>query len=194
MKKQLAMVTLLLTAAFILRTNPCFSFDDPDNFRGIKWGSSPADATKIITEQLKQNGNEWSKITDLGNGTLVFDDTFGSTYSSDYIPVTFILNFLDNKFVSAQLSFKPEEFSKIEEIFVKRYGRATSAKNNEVHNPMGARFTNRQLDWIGKSTVVQLMKYAGTVTSGAGFIGQKTWLQHRAQESKKRTTDAARGL
>jgi hypothetical protein len=181
----------------IIPTHSSFSFDEPDNFRGIKWGSSPAQATKIITEQLREKGNDWDKVTDLGDGMLHFSDTFGSIYTGpgyDGIPVTFVLNFIESQFVAAQIGFQSEDSIKIEEIFVKRYGRPTRVKNTEMQNAMRAKFTNREVEWIGKKVTIRLVKYAGTVSSGNGFIGQKSWIEHRARQSRNNAADAAKGL
>jgi hypothetical protein len=172
------------------------AFDEPDNFRGIKWGSSPAEATRI-TGQLREKGNDWEKVTDLGDGMLHFSDTFGSIYTApgyDGIPITFVMNFIESQFVAAQIGFQSEDFTKIEEIFVKRYGRPTRVKNTEMQNAMRAKFMNREIEWNGKKVTITLVKYAGNVTSGSGFIGQRTWLEHRARQSRKRATDAAKGL
>ena len=59
----------------------------------------------------------------------------------DGIPVTFVLNFIESQFVAAQIGFQIEDFIKIEEIFVKRYGRPTRVKNTEMQNAMRAKFT-----------------------------------------------------
>jgi hypothetical protein len=196
MKSLLAAISVLL-AGYLFQVEPSFSFDDPDNFRGIKWGSSQAEATEMITKQLREKGNDWGKVTDLGDGVLNFSDTFGSIYTGpgyDGIPVYFVMNFLENRFAAAQLEFKPEDFNRIEQIFVKRYGGPTHVKNTEMQNAMRAKFMNREVEWIGKKVTIRLVKYAGSVTSGSGFIGQQVWLEHRAQRSKKRINDAAKGL
>jgi len=196
--KQLFIIAVTFLFMFcLMHTQSTFSFDEPDNFRGIKWGSSPAQAIKIITEQLREKGNDWEKVTDLGDGILYFSDTFGSIYTGpgyDGIPVNFVMNFIESQFVAAQLGFRPEDFTKIEEIFVKRYGRPTHVKNTEVQNAMRAKFMNREVEWIGKKVTIRLVKYAGSVTSGSGLIGQQAWFDHRARQSRKRVTDAAKGL
>ena len=151
----------------------------------------------MVTEQLRAKGNDWEKVTDLGDGKLIFSDTFGSIYTGpgyDGIPVTFVINFLDKKFISMDLGFKPEDFSRIEQIFITRYGRPTHAKNSEVQNAMRARFMNRQVEWIGKTVKIRLVKYAGSVTSGSGFISQQAWLDHLARQSRKNVTEGAKGL
>jgi hypothetical protein len=132
----------LITAILLFSASSVFAFNEPDNFRGIKWGSSPAQATKIVSEQLREKGNDWEKVTDLGDGMLHFSDTFGSIYTGpgyDGIPVTFVMNFVESKFVAAQIGFQSENFIKIEEIFVKRYGRSTRG-NSEMQNAIGAKF------------------------------------------------------
>jgi len=67
-------------------------------------------------------------------------------------------------------------------------------KNYEVRNAMGARFMNRQLDWVGKKIRIQLLKYSSSITSSVGFVGQQVWLDHRDRESRKAVQDASKGL
>ena len=108
----------LLVVGLLIFALPTSAFEEPDNVRGIKWGSSPEQATMMVTEQLRAKGNDWEKVTDLGDGKLIFSDTFGSIYTGpgyDGIPVTFVINFLDKKFISMDLGIKPEDFSRIEQ-------------------------------------------------------------------------------
>jgi hypothetical protein len=186
---------LLLLVLLLSTMASAAEWKEPDNFRGIKWGTSQEETITIVKRQLKDNGNETSNINDFGNGTLYFEDTFGNPEKTrDFIPVSFSIYFLENRLVAAQIGFKPEDFNSIEVIFLNRYGRSTGAKNYEVRNAMGARFMNRQLDWVGKKIRIQLLKYSSSITSGVGFVGQQVWLDHRDRESRKAVQDASKGL
>jgi len=45
---------------------------EPDNFRGIKWGTSQEETITIVKRQLKDNGNETSNINDFGKRHIIF--------------------------------------------------------------------------------------------------------------------------
>jgi hypothetical protein len=178
MKATLCLIGLLLFAQL------AFGWIEPDNFRGIKWGMSPEEATRIVSEQLKAKGNDWDHVTDFGDGRLYFQDPFGDIYAG--IRVSFTLNFVDGKFTAADLAFKSDHFAEVERIFIKRYGTPNYAKNTPVQNAMGAKFQNRDVAWLGKGVKIRLVKYNDRIGSAAGVVGQTKWFEYWRSGSENR--------
>ena len=49
------MKTVLIVVLALL-ISPVWAWEEPDNFRGIKWGTSPEDAMAVIRQQWKERG------------------------------------------------------------------------------------------------------------------------------------------
>lgn len=189
---------------------PVFAYEEPDNFRGIKWGASPDEAKEIIREQRRQRGVKFDRqgfgepphkfVTEIvpkdGVRTREFDQTtfFGFYDTVGEAGVNITLRFKDNKFVQAELRFVPGFFSILEAAFKERYGAPTSEAERELQNRAGAKFLNKQIRWLGQNVNVRLEKYGSTVTEGTATITQAEFEKAQMREFKEKTKGAGKDL
>jgi hypothetical protein len=84
-----------------------------EGFKGVRWGAS-------VDEMLKVFTNAYEKNRDIGRPR---ERTYfvGSNIGTAHIDLSLI--FLDDKFECAQMSFNPNEFREIVDVFTERYGK-----------------------------------------------------------------------
>jgi hypothetical protein len=200
-----ALVTILLSVSI------CHAFEEPDNFRGIKWGSSPREARAIIHDQWRARGlliayATWSEYLkfgikpiepenglygpkrDQGTGEFLFSDKIGDATADIH------LWFVENKFVQAELTFLPGFFAILETAFTEKYGAPTLQEENEVQNRLGAKFVNKTLSWNGPNIRIRLQKYGTNLTKGRAVIGKADYEDARVREFQQKSRDAAKDL
>ena len=181
------------------------AFEEPDNFRGIKWGASPAEARQVIREQWEKRGVQpkpygryvlYRFYPDDGRLTVPESglDWFGFRDLLGDADVRFTMKFLNNRFVHAEMEFDSGFLSIIQDAFEARYGPPTSKKDEEIQNRAGARFINRVLSWSGPTVSIRLEKYSGTVTNGRAWITQQPYVDYLREEQKKKAAGAAKDL
>jgi hypothetical protein len=179
--KSVIVIIALFVGLYV--TSPIFGFDEPKSFRGINWDSSPDDAKAI----MKQTANV-DFITDLGNGTLYFVE------ATEKGGLRIYLYFLNQKFAAGSIVFDPANFKMMEGAFRQRYGPPSASREFWVQNAMRARFLNREISWLGKTTRAQLIKYTGTISDSTGTVGKIKWFDHLVKKEKRNTADTAKGL
>ena len=188
------MKTFLLGAALLVTAQISFAFDDPDNFRGIEWGASP--------DQARQAGREqWTKSLSLGSakpyptdeplsgqGTLRWF-TYRDKVADEDVEIR--LNFLDEKFVNAELMFKSTSFVTLERAFKERYGEPTAEQVAEMQNERGEKSENIVLTWTGKDVQIRLSKHFGSLTEGKASIGQRAYTEYVLKHVKQNSSAPA---
>ena len=206
------MNTLLASLLTLLLASASYGFQEPDNFRGVKWDASLEQAKDVIKEQWNKRGVQFdqygsaksphfAQVRDIepkaglygparttGSGEFLFRDTIGEAI------VDIHMWFLENKFVQAELRFKSAFFPILEAAFKDRYGAATLEEEREVQNRAGAKFTNKEISWIGPNVQIRIEKYFGTITDGRATVSQSSYLEYRLKERKEKLKDAAKDL
>lgn len=204
------MITLLASLLTLLLASASYGFQEPDNFRGVKWDASPEEAKEVIKEQWKKREVEFdrygfaskpehfARVRDIepktglygkgGRGEFLFRDTIGDAIVDIHIW------FLENKFVQAELRFKSAFFPILEAAFKDRYGAPTLEEEREVQNRAGAKFTNKQISWIGPNVQIRIEKYFGTITDGRATVSQSAYVEYLLKERKEKLKDAAKNL
>jgi hypothetical protein len=173
--------TVLVGAFLIISEQVALGFQEPDGFLGIKWGTSVEDARKTLQNI---SSNHFSGFTDLGGGKLVFTDSLGGVITK------FHFSFENDKFTDVLLRFDSKDFQTMEEIFVKRYGKAAQSDTSAVANAMATKFVNKKLYWLGKTVYIYLFKYGNTIRDGGAIIAPISQL-HEIERQKNRAIEDA---
>lgn len=154
-------LALAVTVAVVL-TSPALAFNEPDGFRGLKWGASVDD---LVDSSSKR-----------GDATVLCPPS-GSLYaicSTEAVigpaPASVDYRFRDGRFVSVAVRFQPAQFSGIAETFVQRYGPPTKRSQESVQTLGGARLTNDVLRWSGKAVAIELRRYGPSVDEGSAGL------------------------
>jgi hypothetical protein len=136
-----------------------FGWDEPKGFRDVPWGASVEEVQRKIPDltctDVKCAGWIWVGNIRMG----VFIDNGGEGF--------------DN----VGLSFRPDEFDKVRDIFVERYGRPTSSSANIV-------------TWNGQRVLISLMNGGGIAAVSITTLDyERRRAEKRHEEAKKAKKD-----
>lgn len=203
----------IVTALILLTVSSAAGFQEPEGFRGIRWGMSPEQAKDVIRAQWKERGVSFDRYgfassqshtlireiepktglygpAKIGgrHGEFLFRDFIGSAIVDIHVW------FLDDKFAQAELRFKSAFFPTLETAFKERYGTPTLEEEKEVQNRMGAKFLNKEVTWTGPNVLIRIDKYFGTLNDGRATISQREYVEYILKEQKDRSKGAAKDL
>ena len=189
---------LLIIAAFIFALAfSASAWDEPADFRGLKWGLPESEVRETIKSQ-------WQKRRDAGQivvfeelrkahqepnrFTLSYRDNIGQTL------VDLSLHFLDGRFMYAMVIFAAKDFERIKAAFLDRYGNPSKSRVDELQTKMGARYKSENLQWVGTTVWVQLKEYGPTVKEGYADIGKIEFIQSLQRSQRQKDSEASKDL
>ena len=81
----------------------------------------------------------------------------------------------------------------VRKILVGKFGEPTTTTTGTIANPLGADFLNRTETWLGRSTVVQLVRFTAAQTDGSVVIATRTYFDEvqKGNEEKKQKAEEA---
>ncbi len=195
------MAKLILGLMFSILLVPCVGgsaqiSSEPDNFRGMKWGITLGETKRMIQEQWtkRRESGEIIVYTELSeryvderSWSLLYRDKIGA------VPVGIVLYFLDDRFVSAILSFQSKDFDQIDAAFRSRYGKPTVERRVPLSNAFGASYMDEQRVWQFKNLSIMLTKHADA-NSGGATLEKSEWTNYQAARDKVKREKAAKDL
>ena len=206
------MLTLVLPA-------PSLAWNEPDNFRGLKFGE---DVTKAIPEcsyTVSRLGPEEFRIpvpSDLKKGpcwmenmpdknkyiypNLVAGGIDKGTYTlfglgpiGDVSVKTYARQ-LEDKLALIGLSFPSASAGKLLATLKERYGDPTIEKVEDWQSKAGAKFTNLTASWIGKRVSIVFNERGSTIDRGTISYMTDFWLAHQEQRREDVIKKGAKDL
>ena len=150
MKIPARLTTGFITVLMFVWVPLALAWEEPQDFRGLKWGTSSQEAESIIREQwrTRRESGEIIVNTDISTSHvdnrlkyLMFQDKIGD------LPAVIDLSFLDDKFIYARIFFKSKDFRLIEAAFKEKYGPPSSEESIPMQTRGGARFENKHIRW-----------------------------------------------
>lgn len=158
---------------------------EPTGYRDIKWGASKKELKHIIGWTI--------------GGINCFDGHKGVKYCKSFYSIgtvkvenTFMLR--DDKLTGVLLTYSPDDFDFLKQVFVEKYGAPHKTESSAVQNRMGASFTDEVLTWQGKTVSITMQRYYGKVTEGMAIISLTSEAQVFAEQEKERAKKAADDL
>jgi hypothetical protein len=152
----------LALALVLLLASPAFAFNEPDGFRGLKWGATKDDLDAAAMKR--------------GDATVLCPPSRPphAICSTEVMigpaPAMVDYRFRDERFVAVSVRFQPDQFSGVAETFILRYGPPTKRSQEPVQTRGGARLTNDILRWTGKAVVIELRRYAASADEGSAYL------------------------
>ncbi len=121
------------------------AFNEPNGFRGVPWGASEYDTVKAIGRTPAWVGcsNVPAKDRWMGDRVCIDRTSIGS------VDISGAYSFRADRLVRVELQFASQDFARLSEIFVERYGRPTSRRQDA-------------LEWSGTSASVALHRSLGS--------------------------------
>ena len=171
----LALVLLLAGPSALFQWN-----EEPDGYRGVKWGAPLADATSVI-------GTGWngktadctcvavSKTARAGTcsarpesdprmipaerACVSFHDVGGVKVRERWL-------FRDDRFMGVSWTFDPERFEALRDVLIDKYGLAEEVTEGDLQTRLGATVHNQTLTWAGAKATVEISRFGKTIEDG----------------------------
>jgi hypothetical protein len=147
-------------ALVVVLAVPALAFNEPDGFRGLKWGASKEELDKAEAERGNSLGPHCLAMSDSHQQTCIAGGTIGDARVSIHY------RFRDNKLVRVMFGFATSDFTVILGAFTERYGAPTKRREEPYQTRGGIRTTNQVLTWRGKSVEIEIMLYGESIDKG----------------------------
>lgn len=187
-----------LAALFLSVPVICLAWNEPQDVRGFKFGSSPEEAIAVQNQRIKDLREKGEIVIDRELKSLGYvEDRAQTFYTKDKVGevlVTLMLTFLDNKLSRISFDFPSKQFPIMVAAFLEKYGKPSQKKETPVQTKMGALYTNEELNWEGANILIVLSKYSSKITEGAATFGTKEWNKYLLERAKQKSRKAASDL
>ncbi len=185
MKKRLQ---YLLICSFFL-VSPAFAWNEPDGFKGLKWGDPPSEIEASFPKgKTLPELEQLFKVDARSSYIQRFNITIGDIRTGG------LFYFLDGGFVHLSLLIKSAQFLILAAIFRERYGEPHAEREEVVKTKAGAQFTNKILSWQGENVTIRLQRYGSRIDTGEAEMGLKSWREYLLKKTGKQVKDAAKDL
>jgi hypothetical protein len=165
--------SLVVVLLLPVGTASAAAWDEPDNFRGVPWGTSSTEARTL----LESSGE---KTDCFGRRACVT-----ARAKAGPAPVSITYMFDDDKFTMAMLTFTPTHYEALRTIFSDRYGPSSAIRDEQLKTRMGVAYTNQVATWAGERVVIELRRYGNKVDQGRAVISLKEALDKKREETDK---------
>jgi hypothetical protein len=92
---------------------------------------------------------------------------------------------------SFYLTTQSEDFPRLVQIFITKYGQPTKRTTEIIKTKGGAEFTNEELQWLGKKVEITLNKYDGDIDTSAASLRTVASKIRAVQDGGQKIQDAA---
>jgi hypothetical protein len=168
------MTKILAAFALVsLLAAPAMAFEEPDSFRGVKWGASRKD----LRAQLQRAGDTVKCEPTIGCRSPVM-------IGPSPVQASYLFTPGEDKFEVAYLSFAPMHYAALRTIFEERYGVPSNVQEQEIQNRMGAKYTNETAIWAGSLVTISLSRYGSKLDQGRAWIGLTAALDRQSEKTK----------
>jgi hypothetical protein len=180
------------------------TWNEPDGFRGLTFGE---DLRQNITEcpfSRFSNGLKDYRWSDTKE--RCWESMSGSKGNEIYyelhnfsplgrVPASHLQAIqVDNRLTFASMTVNHDSFGDLLAILMERYGRPTHEYMTEVQTTMGAKFTSRNLRWVGKKIKIELNERSGRVDQTLFGIFLLDWEAQNERERDQQRRQGAEGL
>ena len=184
-KRLLIIGSLLLVCGFAAISYAADAWQEPEDFRGLKWGASPSEMYTIFPAAPVKPSLSYGERIKL---FFVSNEKIGE------VRTFFSIGFLDDGFAYVDISFKESDFTMIDQAFETRYGTPHAVRDVPVQTRAGAKFTNIVKTWNGPSLNIRLERYSNKITDGHAVIAKRAYVDEFMRIRKEKRKDAAKGL
>jgi hypothetical protein len=126
---------------------------EPDGFKGVKFGSTEAEAKTATSIPLRclsvKSERACMMVVPVGSFNMEV-----------------LLQFVADKFTKAVGTFPSDSFSDVRDIFFEKYGKPHNVTEETLQNGMGAQFHQEHYGWRGKLCLITLSKYGSSPDEG----------------------------
>jgi len=140
---------MIVTLAIVLFASPAVSaFNEPEGFRGAKWGQSEAEVRAALG--IEKRGAMDTDCYDVpADSKWIGDRTCRASHKVGDVPVKLTAVFRTDRLVRLSMTFRVTDFDQMQAAFIQRFGQAGSNRESVVKSGAGVEYRNRKLTWTG---------------------------------------------
>jgi hypothetical protein len=182
-------VALALALALHLPPSDALAFYEPDGFRGIRWGTSLAEAEEMLKALH-------AKRVLVGDGPVCDSaQTSGRPAGSsvcvantdiESVRVKLYFEFFEDRFVAVTVLSTPTSYDTLKRGFIARYGSPTRAEKRNKIGPF-TEYTSEEVLWEGPLVQIKLSQYVGGLTFTVAVIALRSEIARQAAQQKPST-------
>ncbi len=170
----------------------------PQDFRGVKWGSSEA----VATELLRTTADSFALSGPRGGKDYEWsceDASFGRQCRYQYefgkdVQAVAFLNFVNDSFQSVDITWPQFDFAFVLKTFETRFGKASEIGTTVLQNAMGATFNSTWFRWRWPGRTLIVKAYGSNIERCAATLKTDKWDLSLRQMEDKDVRDAASKL
>lgn len=151
---------------------------EPAAYRGVPFGTPYADMPGRL---LLTGCHPSSRDHEPGRRTCE-----GNGFQANGVAVDDVLFFQDDLFVGASLSFDSDDYEKLRELFVLKYGEPTRLETTRISSRSGTRFDNETMNWDGRKVAVSIERYGESLEKGSATLFLLSYLEQQEKERQER--------
>jgi len=177
-------LALLLGLHLVAFDVPARAFYEPDGFRGIRWGTSLAEAQQTLKALHTKRilvGEE--PVCDAAQGAADSVVCVAST-DLDAVRVTLYFEFYEDRFVAVTVVSTPASYAALKRGFIARYGEPTRADKRTKMGPF-SEYTSEELLWEGSTVQIKLSQFVGGPTFTVAVIALRSEIARQEAEQNK---------
>jgi hypothetical protein len=110
----------------------------------------------------------------------------GSGFQANGVSVDDVFLFQDDSFVGVSLFFAAEDYEKLREVFLVKYGEPARLETTRVTTRTGTRFDDEILHWDGRKVTVSLERYGDSLERGSATIFLNGYLEQQDRQRQER--------
>ncbi len=173
----------------VLLASSALAWNEPDGFRGLRFGSDESKATQELTELQ----------CDTRPADIMRRTGFPERYCSTRLDVGDVklmcqLEFRTGRLVEVHLNFSPHEYEIMEQTFIERYGSPTKITEQPIKTLGGLTTTNRIISWVGRRVVITLTRYWGSLDLAKAMLSTVQELEEQSRILKRLGKSGAKDL
>jgi hypothetical protein len=158
---------------------------EPAAYRKVPIGTAYADMQgRILLTRCRPD----SKDHEQGERTCE-----SSGFQSNGASVDDVFFFQDDVFVGVTMSFVSDDYERLREVFLAKYGEPTRLETTRISTRTGTRFDNETLNWDGGKVSVSLQRYGESLENGSATLFLNSYLEEQEKQRReklKRDADA----
>jgi len=180
-------VALALALGFHLLASDALAFYEPDGFRGIKWGTSLADAQQMLKALYARRvlvGDEPSCDSAQTSSRVPDSAVCVASTDIDSVRVKLYFEFYEDRFVAVTVLSTPASYATLKRGFISRYGSPTRADTKKKIGPF-SEYTSEELLWEGPMVQIKLSQHVGGLTFTVAVIALRSEIARQEAEQRK---------
>lgn len=107
-------------------------------------------------------------------------------FQANGVAVDDVLYFQNDLFVGVSMSFDSDDYEKLREVFVFKYGEPSRLDTTRLSSREGGRFDNETMSWDGRKVTVSIERYGESLDKGSASMFVNSYLDEQEKQRRSR--------